>query len=48
MSGLVYLILPALFLVLMGLVSFLWSPNTGQFDDLDGSAERILFDENEG
>ena len=45
MSGLVYLIPAALFLGLMGLAAFLWSLNTGQYDDLDGSAERILFDE---
>lgn len=48
MSGLVYLIPAALFLGLMGLVAFLWSLNIGQFDHLDGSAERILFDEDEG
>ncbi|MBG06907.1 MAG: cbb3-type cytochrome oxidase assembly protein CcoS [Rhodospirillaceae bacterium] len=48
MSGLVYLIPAALFLGLMGLAAFLWSLNTGQYDDLDGSAERILFDEDEG
>jgi len=32
----------------MRLVAFFWSLNTGQYDDLDGSAERILFDEDEG
>ncbi|MEC7575262.1 MAG: cbb3-type cytochrome oxidase assembly protein CcoS [Pseudomonadota bacterium] len=37
----------ALFLGLMRLVTFFWSLNTGQYDDLDGSAERILFDEDE-
>ena len=45
--GLVYLIPAALFLSLMGLVAFFWSLHTGQYDDLDGSAERILFDEDE-
>ena len=48
MSGLVYLIPAALFLGLMGLAAFLWSLNTGQYDDLDGSAERILFNKDEG
>jgi len=48
MSGLVYLIPAALFLGLLGLAAFLWSLNTGQYEDLDGSAERILFDEEEG
>ncbi|MED6308446.1 MAG: cbb3-type cytochrome oxidase assembly protein CcoS [Pseudomonadota bacterium] len=29
-------------------MTFFWSLNTGQYDDLDGSAERILFNEDEG
>lgn len=45
MSVLVYLIPIALFLGLLGLGAFLWSLRTGQFDDLDGAAERILFDD---
>ncbi|HQT78232.1 MAG TPA: cbb3-type cytochrome oxidase assembly protein CcoS [Rhodopila sp.] len=28
-----------------GLVIFLWALRAGQYDDLDGSASRILFDE---
>jgi len=32
----------------MRLVAFFRSLNTGQYDDLDGSAERILSDEDEG
>jgi len=47
MSALVYLIPLALFLGLLGLAAFLWSVRSGQFDDLDGAAERILFDEDE-
>ncbi|NJO38133.1 MAG: cbb3-type cytochrome oxidase assembly protein CcoS [Rhizobiales bacterium] len=35
----------ALFLGLLGLAAFLWSLRDGQFDDLDGAAERILLDE---
>lgn len=43
MEGLLYLIPAALFLGLLGLVAFLWSVRSGQFDDLDGAASRILF-----
>ena len=45
MSGLIYLIPAAILLGLLGLVGFLWSMRSGQFEDLDGAAERILFDE---
>jgi cbb3-type cytochrome oxidase maturation protein len=45
MSGLLYLIPIALFLGLLGLGAFLWALRSGQFDDLDGAAERILFDD---
>ena len=47
MSGLLYLIPIALFLGLLGLGAFLWALHSGQFDDLDGAAERILFDDEE-
>lgn len=29
----------------IGLAAFLWSLRTGQYDDLDGAAERILLDD---
>lgn len=45
MSGLLYLIPIALFLGLLGLGAFMWAMRSGQFDDLDGAAERILHDE---
>jgi cbb3-type cytochrome oxidase maturation protein len=45
MSVLIYLIPAALFLGLIGLAAFLWALKSGQFDDLDGAAERILIDE---
>lgn len=45
MSILLYLIPAALFLGLVGLAAFLWALRTGQFEDLDGAASRILFDE---
>ncbi len=47
MSGLLYLIPIALFLGLLGLGAFMWAMKSGQFDDLDGAAERILHDEDE-
>jgi len=45
MSALAYLIPIALFLGLVGLAAFLWALRSGQFEDLDGAAERVLFDE---
>jgi cbb3-type cytochrome oxidase maturation protein len=47
MTNLVYLIPVALFLGGMALVAFLWALKSGQYDDLDGSAERILIDDPE-
>jgi cbb3-type cytochrome oxidase maturation protein len=47
MEGLIYLIPIALGLGLLGLGAFMWALRSGQFDDLDGAAERILFDEDE-
>jgi cbb3-type cytochrome oxidase maturation protein len=45
MSVLVYLVPIALALGFLGLAAFLWALRSGQFDDLDGAAERILFDD---
>lgn len=45
MTGLFYLIPAALLLGLLGLGAFLWALKNGQFDDLDGAAHRILFDD---
>lgn len=42
--ALVYLI-PAALLGLLGLGLFLWAVRSGQFDDLDGAAHRILDDD---
>jgi len=47
MSALVYLIPVALFLGIVGLVAFLWALKSGQFEDLDGAAHRILLDDEE-
>lgn len=45
MNVLIYLIPIALCLGLIGLVGFIWSLKSGQYDDLDGTAHRILFDD---
>lgn len=45
MNVLLVLIPAALFLGLLGLGAFLWALRSGQFEDLDGAAERILHDD---
>ena len=45
MNVLIYLVPMALLLGLAGLVAFLWSLKSGQYDDLDGAAVRILPDD---
>jgi cbb3-type cytochrome oxidase maturation protein len=45
MSILLYLIPAALFLGLLGLGAFIWAVRSGQYEDLDGAAGRILFDD---
>jgi cbb3-type cytochrome oxidase maturation protein len=45
MSSLVFLVPLALLLGGVALAAFLWSLRSGQYDDLDGAAERILLDE---
>ena len=47
MSGLLYLIPIALLLGLSGLGAFFWAIRSGQFDDMDGAAARILIEDNE-
>lgn len=47
MTNLVVLIPIALLLGAAGLAAFLWSLKSGQYDDLDGAAERILSDDDE-
>lgn len=44
MTSLAWLIPAALVLGGLGLVAFLWSLRSGQFDDLDGAAWRALQD----
>jgi cbb3-type cytochrome oxidase maturation protein len=45
MNGLLLLIPVALGLGLLGLAAFFWALRNGQFDDPDGSAARILIDD---
>lgn len=47
MNSLLMLIPIALLLGGAGLVAFLWSLKSGQFDDLDGAAHRILFEDDD-
>ena len=45
MDSLIFLVPLALVLGLLGLGGFLWALRSGQYDDLDGAAMRILFDD---
>lgn len=47
MTALAFLIPAALGLGLLGLGAFLWSLRSGQFDDMDGAAVRILIDDDQ-
>jgi len=44
-NALMLLVPAALFLGLLGLLLFLWTLRSRQYDDLDGAASRILFDD---
>jgi cbb3-type cytochrome oxidase maturation protein len=45
MTSLIWLILLSLCLGAGALTLFLWSLKSGQYEDLEGAASRILFDE---
>jgi cbb3-type cytochrome oxidase maturation protein len=45
MNVLIYLVPMALLLGLTGLVGFLWTLRSGQYDDLEGDAVRVLSDD---
>lgn len=47
MSSFMWLVPFSVMLGLGGLVIFMWTLRDGQYDDLDGAAERILYDEDE-
>jgi len=43
-----YLLVPLAVLIAIGIVAvFLWAVKSGQFDDLEGPAHRILMDDDE-
>lgn len=43
-----FLVPIAIGLGLAGLASFMWTLKNGQYDDLEGAAERILFEGKDG
>jgi cbb3-type cytochrome oxidase maturation protein len=45
MTVILYLLVVSLAVAACGLAVFLWSLRSGQYDDLDGAANRILFDD---
>ncbi len=47
MTVLLFLFPLAVALGLLALAAFLWSLRSGQFDDLDGAAHRVLMDDDE-
>lgn len=47
MDIMIFLIPAAVALGGLGLAAFFWSLRSGQYEDLDGAAERILIDEDE-
>lgn len=47
MNYLVVVVPVAILLGLVGLAAFLWSLRSGQYEDLDGAAERVLLDDDD-
>lgn len=47
MTSSMWLVPLALAMGAVGLAAFLWSIRSGQYDDLDGAAERVLLDEDD-
>lgn len=47
MTGLVFLIPIALGMGGLGLLAFFWAMRSGQYEDMDGAANRILIDEDD-
>ncbi len=45
MKSLIYLMPVAISLGLAGLGAFIWSLRSGQYEDMDGAAQRILLDD---
>jgi cbb3-type cytochrome oxidase maturation protein len=44
-TSILYLIAISVTLGAIGLAAFLWSLKSGQYDDMEGAANRILFDD---
>ena len=47
MNNLIFLIPAALFLGGISLLAFLWALRSGQYEDMDGAAERVLLDDDD-
>jgi cbb3-type cytochrome oxidase maturation protein len=47
MGALLFLIPIALILGALGLAAFIWALRNGQYEDLDGAAERIFIDDDQ-
>ncbi|MEO0463172.1 MAG: cbb3-type cytochrome oxidase assembly protein CcoS [Pseudomonadota bacterium] len=47
MTGLAFLIPIALGMGLFGLAAFMWAMRSGQYEDMEGAANRILIDDEE-
>lgn len=47
MEIMIFLIPAAVLMGLLGLGAFFWSLKSGQYEDMDGAAHRILIDEEE-
>lgn len=45
MNGLIFLIPVAIGMGGLGLFAFFWAMRSGQFEDLDGAAQRILIED---
>lgn len=48
MANLGFLVALSIAMGAAGLAAFLWSMRDGQYEDLDGAAERILLDDEDG
>lgn len=47
MDAMIYLIPATIFMGIVGLGAFLWTLRSGQYEDLDGAAQRILIDDDD-
>lgn len=47
MDAVIYLVPIALFMGALGLAAFFWTVKSGQYEDLDGAAHRILIDDDD-